>query len=58
MKYLLYGTLGLLVVSFVMDSMGYRPSYYIFGLIEWTTRYVLPWIGLYWFIQFVKSKKE
>ncbi|NMO96724.1 hypothetical protein [Paenibacillus lemnae] len=25
--------------------------------LEWTTRFVLPWIFLYWFIQLVKKIK-
>jgi len=58
MRYLLYGTVGLVVVFMVLNFTGYNAFYYISGSIEWTTRYVLPWIALYWFVQFVKLKKE
>lgn len=58
MRYLLYGTIGLVIVFFILNLIGYNAYYFIGGSIEWATRYVLPWIALYWFVQFVKTKRE
>lgn len=53
MKYSLYGSIGLVLLFFVLNFLNYDA----FVFIEWATRYLLPWIALYWFVQFVKSKK-
>lgn len=57
MRYILYGTVGLLVVFFVINLMGFNAFYYIGWSIEWATRFLLPWIALYWFVRFVKTKE-
>lgn len=58
MKYFLYGTVGLVLIFIVLTIFNYDGFTIIIGLVEWITRYILPWIALYWFIRFVKSKKE
>lgn len=45
--------LGLLFIVFILTQNMALPLLNIF---EWVTQYVLPWIALYWFIQFVKIK--
>ncbi|TMW72803.1 hypothetical protein [Alteribacter natronophilus] len=70
MKYVLYALAGavLFVVVYVVYSIfnyylsSYLdyfiyPVYFFAGLIEWMTWFVLPWIGLYWFIRFVKNQQ-
>ncbi|MCW3491654.1 hypothetical protein [Dethiobacter alkaliphilus] len=52
-----YGAVGLVVII-VLNLMGYNAGILIGGTIEWSTRYILPWIALYWFVQFVKTKTE
>ncbi len=58
MKYFLYGTVGLVLIFIVLNMFNYDGVTIIIGFVEWVTRYILPWIALYWFIRFVKSKKE
>ena len=57
MKYSLYGTIALVLLFLVLNFLNYDAFVYIVGFIEWATRYLLPWIALYWFVQFVKIKK-
>ncbi len=57
MKYSLYGTVGLVLLFLVLNFLNYDAFSFVVGFIEWATRYLLPWIALYWFVQFVKSKK-
>ncbi|ADU29211.1 hypothetical protein [Evansella cellulosilytica] len=57
MKYLLYGTVGVLVIFIGLNSFGFNSFVILMDTIEWSTRYILPWIALYWFIQYVKRKK-
>ncbi|CAI9394879.1 hypothetical protein ABW02_23290 [Niallia circulans] len=58
MKYLLYGSLGLVVIFIVLYLVGYYSLGIIINIMEWSTKYILPWVALYWFIQFVKGKKR
>lgn len=55
MKYSLYGAIGLVVIFIVLNILNYDGFNIIIGSFEWVTRYILPWIALYWFIQLVKS---
>lgn len=57
MKYSLYGSIGLVLIFIVSNFLNYDVFSFVVGFIEWATRFVLPWIALFWFIQFVKSKK-
>ncbi|MBM7095100.1 hypothetical protein JSY36_04950 [Bacillus sp. H-16] len=45
--------LGMLVFL-MMTNMGYHP-FYFFPLAEFATKYVLPWVGLYWLIRLTKA---
>ncbi|MUV38954.1 hypothetical protein JNUCC1_02826 [Lentibacillus sp. JNUCC-1] len=58
MKYLLYGTVGLVVIIIVLNLLMYDAFYVITNTIEWLIQYVLPWIALYWFVQFVNHYKN
>ncbi|MFB4169444.1 hypothetical protein [Virgibacillus sp. JSM 102003] len=47
--------LGILFFIFI-----FTESFNLIGILpifEWVTRYILPWIALYWFIEFVKNKR-
>ncbi|GGK08249.1 hypothetical protein GCM10007063_33300 [Lentibacillus kapialis] len=57
MKYLLYGVIGVVLIFFILTLLGYNV-FYIIAAFEWVTRYIFPWIALYWFIQFVKNQKN
>ncbi|WP_163536188.1 hypothetical protein [Gracilibacillus sp. YIM 98692] len=56
MKYSLYGTIGLVVIFIVLNFLNYDGFDIMIHLFEWITRYILPWIALFWFIQFVKKQ--
>ncbi|GEL78372.1 hypothetical protein TMU01_26070 [Tenuibacillus multivorans] len=58
MKYALYGTIGLVIIFIVLNLLNYDGFNIIIVSFEWVTRYILPWIALYWFIQFVKRNKR
>ncbi|MFA9557625.1 hypothetical protein ACERII_09995 [Evansella sp. AB-rgal1] len=60
MKYSLYFGVGLVVLFVIFisfDYIGYNAFGILVPLIEWGTKFILPWIALYWFIQFVKNKQ-
>ena len=43
----------ILVFLIALNIFGYRLSI-IFRIIEWATKFVLPWIALYWLIRAIK----
>lgn len=57
MKLSIYGSicLGILFFLFISFQAGGLGEFIFF--IEWSTKFILPWIALYWFIRFVKSRK-
>ncbi|GAB4075048.1 hypothetical protein GCM10028778_25510 [Barrientosiimonas marina] len=57
MKYLLYGIIIVVLIFFILELSGYNP-FYVITAFEWITRYIFPWIALYWFIQFVRNQKN
>ena len=63
MKNVLYGTVTVVVFFITFGATQYSSGYGTSGfeniiyLIEWATRFILPWIALYWFIKFVKVKE-
>jgi hypothetical protein len=52
-KYSIIGASSIFVVFFVFQSFGYN-FFIIFSLIEWTTKFIFPWIVLYWLIRAIK----
>ncbi|WP_010530585.1 hypothetical protein [Lentibacillus jeotgali] len=44
----------ILLLWFVLDFMNVNISYVVPNLIEWATKFILPWIGLYWLIRLIK----
>ncbi len=57
MRGLFYGTISFVVLFIVFISLDYNGFGNIVSLFEWVTRFILPWIVVYWFIQFVKREK-
>ena len=60
MKNLIIGVLVLVALWFTLPFIGIDAPYVIPNLIEWATKFVLPWVFLYWIIRVVKTleKKE
>lgn len=42
-----------LVFLTVLHFIGYE-FYIIFSLIEWATKFILPWVALYWVVRLIK----
>ena len=49
--------LGLFIISLFLNSFGISTSF-IPVLIEWTTKFVLPWVISYWLIRAVKNLEK
>ncbi|MFD2926281.1 hypothetical protein [Halobacillus naozhouensis] len=45
----------ILLLWFVLDFIGVNISYVVPNLMEWATKFILPWIVLYWLIRLIKS---
>ncbi|MGY4690865.1 hypothetical protein [Salibacterium sp. K-3] len=43
---------------FVMELAGVDVSIVVPALIQWATKYILPWIVLYWLIRLIKSLEK
>ncbi|WP_430789632.1 hypothetical protein VBD025_04345 [Virgibacillus flavescens] len=56
MNLVIYGSISLVILFFLLISAqaGGMGEFILF--IEWSTKYILPWIALFWFIKMVKSK--
>ena len=60
MKNLIIGVvilLGLFIISLILNTFGISTSF-IPVLIEWTTKFVFPWVVLYWLIRVVKNLEK
>jgi len=56
--YIITDILLLLLLWFVLDFVGVNITYVVPILIEWATKFILPWILLYWFIRLIKSLEK
>ncbi len=55
-KYSMFITLGVVVLFYLFQIFNYDGFGLIKHTFEWATRFILPWIALYWFILLIKSK--
>ncbi|WP_156289803.1 hypothetical protein [Oceanobacillus salinisoli] len=55
MKNLVIGIIILFAIWLIFPFFGINTSYMISNLIEWVTKFILPWIMLYWIIRLVKG---
>ncbi|MEC2158485.1 hypothetical protein [Virgibacillus halodenitrificans] len=53
MRNLIIGIVILLILFIVLPLFGIN-NFFIFDLIEWATKFVFPWVVLYWLIRTVK----
>lgn len=58
LKKIVIGIVFLLGLWLILDLVNINASYVIPNLVEWSTKFILPWIFLYWFIRFVKTKEK
>jgi len=54
-KKLITGIIILFALWLILPIFNINSSYMIPNLIEWATKFVLPWIILYWLIRLVKG---
>lgn len=48
----------LLAIWIAFGLIGINASYFVPIIIEWTTKFILPWIVLYWFIRLIKTLEK
>ena len=53
---LIIGIIIFVFIWFVIDLIGMK--YAVISFVEWTTKFIFPWIALYWFIVYVKSVEK
>ncbi|MEY9869360.1 hypothetical protein ABIE66_004739 [Peribacillus sp. B2I2] len=58
MKNLIIGIIVLLVLWLILPLFNINSSYLIPNVIEWATKFILPWIVLYWIIRFTKNLEK
>ncbi|WP_339229061.1 hypothetical protein NSQ77_04395 [Oceanobacillus sp. FSL K6-2867] len=49
---------AILLGLFIILPFFNMESFFLFVLIEWITKFVLPWIVLYWLIRGVKALEK
>ena len=57
LKKVIIGIAVLLGLWLILDLANINASYVIPNLVEWFTKFILPWIFLYWFIRLVKNNE-
>ena len=55
---IIIGIAVLLGLWIIIDLAYISASYVIPNLVEWSTKFILPWIFLYWFTRLVKTKER
>jgi len=58
MKKLIIGIIVLFALWLILPFIGIDTSYVIPNVIEWATKFILPWIILYWIIRLVKRLEK
>ncbi|MYL33607.1 hypothetical protein GLW08_12310 [Pontibacillus yanchengensis] len=56
-KKITIGIFILIVISIILEVIGVNISVLLPIMIQWATKFVLPWIFLYWFVRFVRAKE-
>lgn len=56
-KDVIIGLAFIVVLYFTLPSFGVQPNFILFTLMaiaEWITKFILPWIVVYWAIRLIK----
>ncbi|WLR56719.1 hypothetical protein LC048_07490 [Mesobacillus subterraneus] len=48
----------ILALWLILELAGINSSYVIPNVVEWTIKFILPWIFLYWLIRLTKSLEK
>ncbi|GEN52739.1 hypothetical protein [Halobacillus faecis] len=57
-KDIIIGLAFIIVLYFTLPHFGVKPYWILLTLmaiVEWVTKFILPWIVLYWAIRLIKS---
>lgn len=54
MRNLIIAIIVLFVLWLILPLFGINSSFVIPNIIEWSTKFILPWIIMYWLIRLVK----
>jgi hypothetical protein len=55
--YLIIGAVVILGLFLALPFFGIASSI-LFSLIEWTTKFILPWVVLYWLVRAIKTLEK
>ena len=58
MKKVIVGIILLFVLTLLLHLIGISVSILYSPVIEWATKFILPWILLYWIIRFIKNSEN
>ena len=58
MKKVIVGIIVLFVLSLLLQLIDINVSILNFPVIEWATKFILPWILLYWIVRFIKNSEK
>lgn len=54
MKDLLSAFVVIIALLLLLQLLGVNTGIF-FEIIEWSTKFILPWLGLYWLVKLVKT---
>jgi hypothetical protein len=57
MKYFIIAAGMFAALNVVFPYFGYQ-FYFILEFVEWTTKFIFPWIVLYWVIRVIKAVEK
>lgn len=55
---ILIGIVVVFVISLIIELIGINVSSVVPKFIEWATKFIFPWIVLYWLIRLVKALEK
>ena len=58
MKKVIIGIIVLFVLTLLLQLIGINVPILYSPVIEWATKFILPWILLYWIIRFIKNAEK
>ncbi|GIN86274.1 hypothetical protein J6TS2_26600 [Heyndrickxia sporothermodurans] len=58
MRNLIIGIISVIAIWFILNLFGINSTYVIPNSVEWATKFILPWIILYWLIRLVKNLEK
>ena len=57
MKNMIIGVIVLFALWLILPLIGIESNFIPY-IIEWATKFILPWIFLYWIIRFIKISEK